>query len=161
MEAWKTDKNPKNIIYLDECADAFVKSKDSAIPYISESYFEVLKTEYMRILTENTGWVILNYVEKILACICYVIYTQWRLLLIVSLIGLILKRKHILQLSSKFMYFSTMFIMCVNFIFGIIAIPSSGYLQGSMAALSIGMFFLIMDIFSSLLNSKCGVWKRR
>lgn len=161
MEAWKTDKNPKNIIYLDECADAFVKSKDSAIPYISESYFEVLKAEYMRILTENTGWVILNYVEKILVCICYVIYTQWRLLLIVSLIGLILKRKHILQLSSKYMYFSTMFIMCVNFIFGIIAIPSSGYLQGSMAALSIGMFFLIMDIFSSLLNSKRGVWKRR
>lgn len=67
-EAWKIDKNPQNIIFKDECANGFVKSKDSGIEYLSKPYFEILKTEYICILTENKQWVFINYLEKTLTC---------------------------------------------------------------------------------------------
>lgn len=159
-EAWKTDKNPAKIIYLDECADGFVKSKDSSIEYISKPYFEVLKTEYMRILTENTGWALINYLEKAIVCFAYVFYTQWRALLILSAIELILKKKNMLALSSSFVYTSAIFTMMADLIFGLIAIPTAGYLQGSMAALSLCMFVLAMDILDSLLHRRHSVFRR-
>lgn len=160
-EAWKTDKNPAKIIYLDECADGFVKSKDSSIEYISKPYFEVLKTEYIRILKENTQWVFINYAEKILVCLLNVFYTQWKSLIIVSIFAFILRKKNILNLSSRFMYASAVFTLMIDLIFGIIAMPTANYLQGSMAALSLAIFILVMDMLASLLRDRQDIFRRR
>ena len=159
-EAWKTDKNPAKIIYLDECADGFVKSRDSSIEYISKPYFEVLKTEYIRILKENTQWVFINYAEKILVCLLNVFYTQCKSLLIVSVFAFILKKKNMLKLSSRFIYVSAVFTMMIDLIFGLIAMPTAGYLQGSMAALSLIIFVLAMDILDSLLHRRHDIFRR-
>ena len=158
--AWKTDKNHQNIIYKDGCANAFVQSKDSSIQYLSKPYFEILKTEYMRILTENKMWSFINYFEKILVCLVFIFYRQWLALLIIAVITIILKRKGILNLSCRYMYAFTLFVMCVDLIFGIIAMPTINYLQGSMAALSLCIFVLAMDTLASLLGGRHNIFRR-
>lgn len=149
-DIWQYDKNPEYIVYLDECAISLVSSQSQDIGILSDEYFQILKKEYIRIGKEHTAWFVVNYIEKWLACL----YVSLRYQLVsIAILLVVMRRLHArkkLILLPEFIYGSLIFVVLFDTIFGMIAVPANGYLQGSMAAASMLTFCMMLDVLRSI-----------
>lgn len=152
-DIWKYDKRPEYIVYLDECAMSMVSSRDSKVKYLSNEYFQILQEEYIRIARENTAWFVVNYIEKWFVCLYVVFkYLKYQIVAAAILFLMMIKLRagKKMLLLPHYVYGSIVFIALFDTIFGMIAVPSYGYLQGTMAAASMLTFCMTLDILRNI-----------
>lgn len=146
--SYLTDKSAKHIIFLDECAFSFATNKNPNVELYSAEYMDILKQEWLRIAKEENSFFITSYSNKLLEGIKLTLGIHYRLVLSLIILFALIKKKDDLKLSfrlQKWYYIALVYLWAVGLVYGLIAAPFYGYLQGAFAAYNYFIFYLCLE----------------
>lgn len=158
-DAWKTGDNPHDIIYLDTCAAAYVERHDPAheVGYLTPAYMDILRDRYIAIWVEQPGWMLLNYAEKFFVCMVWTVAfaaldAKWILVLLLLAFVWLRRRGRRIVWSSRTVYLMPLLYAAFLSLNGMMAVPRTVYLLGSIAGVVMVFLLALFDCLHSLLQ---------
>lgn len=155
--------NPYGIRYSDRCGMERVQELTPGVSMYSDDYFDVLKSEYLRIVRTDPGFVFTSYLKKFVICVgASLLYNYVRPIYLIVLFPLALlvflifrKRSDIVMRNFR-RYFPFFVISVLSIFLGtvhsVITKPNPEYILGSFAGNTLCVLCCVFFLVSVLLN---------